>query len=173
MYEFTPIPEPIEPVEPKAEWVRADEATGYDFPRPLVLVNGTFDVLHVGHLQIVNTAIRQAATVLVSIDSDEMVKSKIGPDRPILTWVERASQIAQLGVDFIHEALDDNDFRRLVSVWKPDFRVRGADYIDRESRIRNVPSVYVEHVSDMSSTDIVQRILGRQALRVKGEVTIQ
>ena len=173
MHEFTTIPEPIEPVEPKAEWVRADEASGYDFPRPLVLVNGTFDVLHVGHLQIVNTAIRQAATVLVSIDSDEMVQKNKGPDRPILTWVERAAQIAQLGVDFIHEALNDEDFKQLVAVWKPDFRVRGADYIDRESRIWSVPSVYVEHVSDMSSSDIVRRILGRQALHAKGEVTVQ
>ncbi len=172
MHEFTPLPEPIEPVEPKAEWVRADEASGYDFPRPLVLVNGTFDVLHVGHLQIVNTAIRQAATVIVSIDSDEMVRRKKGPERPILTWVERAAQIAQLGVDFIHEALDDADFQQLVSAWKPDFRVRGADYIDQESRIA-IPSVYVEHVSDISSSDIVQRILGRQALRIKGEVTVQ
>jgi len=137
-------------------WVRIDDFAKMRLRRPLVLVNGAFDILHTGHMKILHHAHKHGKTVVVALDSDAFVGRK-KPGRPFLTWVERAVQFRFMPVDFIVSIESDKEFVRLVEVLKPDLRVRGAEYKELPSRIPQIPSLYV-HDTGMHSTKLIERI---------------
>jgi D-beta-D-heptose 7-phosphate kinase/D-beta-D-heptose 1-phosphate adenosyltransferase len=140
-------------------WVRIEDLVKLKLKRPLVLINGTFDLLHSGHMKLFYHAQKKGKTIIVAMDSDVMVASK-KPGRPIQTWIERATAFRFLPVDYLVEINNDDEFINLVRTIRPDLRIRGSEYRSGQSRCPEVPSLYV-HNAGQRTSDIIERIKSR------------
>lgn len=96
--------------------------------RTLVLANGCFDILHVGHVNYLAFARRQGDALLVGLNSDASVKRSKGPKRPINNERERALLLAALAtVDYV-VIFDGDSPAPLVEKILPDVLVKGKDW---------------------------------------------
>ncbi len=94
----------------------------------VVFTNGVFDLLHPGHLDVLDRSRREGAALIVGVNSDASVKRLKGPARPIRTSAERAIVLAGLeAVDAVVVFDDDTPFA-LVQAIEPDVIVKGGDY---------------------------------------------
>ena len=94
----------------------------------LVVTNGCFDVLHLGHVTYLETARSQGDALLVGVNGDAAVHELKGPDRPVNPEADRAALLAALesvdGVCIFAEATAI----RFLTVAEPDIYVKGGDY---------------------------------------------
>lgn len=91
-------------------------------------LNGSFDMMHAGHLHIIYEASKVADRLIVALNSDESIQAYKSPYRPIVPLEYRLQLMAALGfVDYI-TWFDETDPRALLSVIKPDVHVNGAEY---------------------------------------------
>lgn len=96
--------------------------------RKLVLTNGCFDLLHVGHVRYLRAAKELGGRLLVAINSDESARRLKGEPRPIMPAVERAEIVAALAdVDGV-VIFPEPDVRALIREIRPDFHAKGTDY---------------------------------------------
>lgn len=138
-------------------WVRVEDFAKLRLKHPVVLINGSFDLLHHSHMKLIYHARKHGKTLICAMDGDEMVASK-KPGRPIMTWVERATALGYMPIDYLVEIENDAAFKRLVELLKPDLRVQGAEYREKKvSRIPEVPSLLI-HDSGIRTTKIIERI---------------
>ena len=95
-----------------------------------IIVNGSFDIVHLGHLKLLQYAKSYpSAYVYVLIDSDRRIKQLKGEDRPINTEYERASLLAELkSVDRVDVFDTDKELVNLIRDYKPDIMIKGSDY---------------------------------------------
>ena len=94
----------------------------------LVFTNGCFDLLHVGHITVLDQARRFGDRLIVAINSDESVRRLKGPSRPIVNAPERARVLAALsGVDAV-VIFDEPTPLELILALRPDVLVKGGDY---------------------------------------------
>ena len=99
---------------------------------PIVLANGCFDFLHVGHIRYLRGAKALGGRLVVAINSDASVRQLKGEGRPLMPAAERAEIIASLAdVDAV-VIFDEPDVRALIREIRPDVQVKGTDYT-RES----------------------------------------
>lgn len=129
-----------------------------------VFVNGTFDVLHSGHLSLFEYAKSLGDYLIVAIDSDERIKEKKGPTRPVNCLLDRAFMLANLyTVDEVRTFDSDKELEELVEYYKPDIMVVGSDWKDK-------PVIGSQHAKELkffdridgySSTKIIQSIIDR------------
>lgn len=127
-----------------------------------VFVNGTFDILHVGHLELLAFAQAQGDTLTVAIDSDQRVRSLKGPDRPVNNEVERATMLEALRfVDRVY--IFDTDEELISMIAAHDIMVKGSDYRGRaivgEQACKNL--VFFERIDGYSTTEKIQHIARR------------
>lgn len=158
--------------------LRVGDAAKWAAGRVVVVVNGCFDVLHAGHLTLLHSARVLAdrlgeerglpGVVVALIDSDGLVGARKGAGRPLLDWVEREAQVCRTRcVDATAEIGDDAEFVAMVDALRPAARVRNSAEQDerrrgvRTSRIPHVPIRFVRAASDISSTEIMRRVLAR------------
>ena len=94
----------------------------------LVVTNGCFDLLHVGHATYLETARQQGDALLVGVNGDAAVRQLKGPDRPLNPEDDRAAVLAALesvdGVCIFAEATAT----RFLAAARPDVYVKGGDY---------------------------------------------
>lgn len=140
------------------EWLRPSDGKLIMLPHPLVLVNGAFDLLHVGHMRLLYTAKDHAKTLVVAMDSDQKITASKGLSRPIQTFVERAAALNYMPVDYIVEINDRNDMDMLVAAVKPDLRVQGWDYKDTNSRYPDIPKLLIRR-ADTPTSALIARIV--------------
>lgn len=94
----------------------------------IVFTNGCFDLLHIGHVSLLNFARSLGDTLVVGLNSDASVKRYKGPGRPVVRQEERAEILAALApVDFVI-IFDEDDPRETIKRVKPRYHVKGADY---------------------------------------------
>jgi len=96
-----------------------------------VWTNGTFDVLHVGHLKLLEYA-ASFGELTVGIDSDKRVKELKGLDRPFNNTQDRKYFLES--IKFVHSVVVFNSREELIDMVKefePDYMVIGSDYIDK------------------------------------------
>lgn len=97
-----------------------------------VWVNGTFDVLHVGHIKLLQFA-NIFGEVRVGIDSDDRVKKLKGDDRPFNTWIDRAFVMSS--IKYVHSVVEfnsDEELIKQIKFWEPDIMVLGSDYKNKQ-----------------------------------------
>ena len=94
-----------------------------------VIVNGTFDILHRGHIEMLNFAKSQGSYLLVAIDSDVLVKSLKGESRPINKQEDRKFALDNLKcVDAVWIFDSQKELEHICKIYKPDLMVKGSDY---------------------------------------------
>lgn len=94
----------------------------------VVTVNGSFDVLHGGHVHILEEARAQGDALIVGLNSDASVKAYKGADRPIVPEAERARMLLALrAVDYVH-IFDETEPMPFLAEIKPNVHVNGSEY---------------------------------------------
>ena len=126
------------------------------------IVNGTFDILHLGHLKLLKAA-KSLGTVCVAIDSDPRVQQFKGLQRPINNCFQRVTMLKALRyVDYAVVFHSDNELRQIIREWQPDFMVKGSDYIGKpivgEELVKEI--IFID-ITDDSTTKIIERISNR------------
>lgn len=129
-----------------------------------IFVNGTFDVLHRGHLELLNYAKSLGDHLVVGIDSDGRVKQLKGSSRPIHNQEERKFFLENLkSVDQVFIFNTEQELIQLVKSTEPDIMVVGSDYLSRKV----IGSEYAKQlrffkrIDEYSSTKIIQSIIDR------------
>lgn len=95
-----------------------------------IIVNGSFDILHLGHLRLLEYAKSWPNSyVYVLIDSDRRIRELKGPTRPVHSEHERASFLAALkSVDRVDIFDSDEELETMIKNYAPDVMVKGSDY---------------------------------------------
>jgi D-beta-D-heptose 7-phosphate kinase/D-beta-D-heptose 1-phosphate adenosyltransferase len=127
-----------------------------------ILVNGTFDILHTGHLMLLNYAKSLGDHLTVAIDTDERVKSKKGDSRPINNMFDRGYMLQNLrSVDEVKIFNTDEELITLIQ--SCDILVKGSDYKGKsvigEKYAKQV--IYYDRIPNYSTTKTIQDIIGR------------
>lgn len=127
-----------------------------------IVVNGTFDILHSGHLALLNYARSLGDYLLVAIDSDRRVQELKGTGRPINTQTERQELLKNIrAVDDVK--IFDSDQELIDIVATCAIMVKGSDYrgqpIVGADAIPKI--VFFERISGYSSTEKIQHIANR------------
>jgi D-beta-D-heptose 7-phosphate kinase/D-beta-D-heptose 1-phosphate adenosyltransferase len=131
----------------------------------VVLTNGCFDLLHIGHLSYLQEAAREGDCLIVAINSDHSVRRlNKGPDRPIFDQEYRAQMLAGLeAVDYVL-VFDEETPHEILRQLQPDVLVKGGTYRDDEIVGREVVLEYGGRVKALgvtpgvSTTEIVRRL---------------
>ena len=129
-----------------------------------VIVNGTFDILHPGHIAMLNTARSLGNYLIVCIDTDRRVKELKGESRPINNQIDRKVMLQNLkAVDIVEFFDSENELIKLIELYKPSVMVKGSDYRGRSViGEKHVPEVfYYDRVGDYSTTKTIENITNR------------
>jgi rfaE bifunctional protein nucleotidyltransferase chain/domain len=132
----------------------------------IVLANGCFDVLHVGHVRYLAGARELGEVLVVGVNSDEQVARLKGPGRPVLPAEERAEIVAALESVTYVTVFDEPTVEQLLLVLKPDVHAKGTDYTEDSVPERNVVRSYGGKVAivgdpkDHSTSAILARLGG-------------
>lgn len=134
-------------------------------PRPLVMTNGVFDVLHRGHVSYLHRAAELGGSLLVAVNTDRSARmlSK-GPDRPLNDAEDRAYVLAGLQSVGLVTFFDARTPVELIQAVRPDIYVKGGDYdmetLEETQVVRSWggQSVAIPFVDGFSTTALVQRI---------------
>ena len=133
--------------------------------RRVVLANGCFDILHVGHVRYLDGARQLGDTLVVAINSDRSVRALKGEGRPILNESERVALVSALRcVDHV-VVFDEPDVTRVLNVLRPSVHAKGTDYTEETVPERNQVLAYGGQVritgdpKDHSTRDVIRKIL--------------
>ena len=130
----------------------------------IILANGCFDLLHVGHVRYLQGAKTLGGKLIVALNSDASVRRLKGPGRPAMPERERAEIVAALAPVDAVVIFDEPDVRALIREIHPDVQVKGTDYTAESVPERDEVLAYggrVEIVGDPkdhSTTDLLSRL---------------
>ncbi len=149
----------IVPFEELRQVIAARQAAG----RTIVFTNGCFDILHAGHVELLEEAAQAGDDLVVALNSDASVRGLKGPSRPVNPQEQRARVLAALAVvDFV-VVFDEPDPGRLIEALVPDVLVKGGDWPagsiigadavkNSGGRVMTIPLKY-----GASTTDIIRK----------------
>jgi rfaE bifunctional protein nucleotidyltransferase chain/domain len=130
----------------------------------VILTNGCFDMLHVGHVRYLRGAKALGGRVVVGINADSSVRQLKGEGRPLMPAEERAEVVAALGdVDAV-VIFEEPDVRALVREIRPDIHAKGTDYTAESVPERDVVEEYGGRVAivgdpkDHSTSELLARL---------------
>jgi D-beta-D-heptose 7-phosphate kinase/D-beta-D-heptose 1-phosphate adenosyltransferase len=148
----------VRPLADARAWRRAQ-------PGPVVFTNGVFDLLHPGHVALLEAARAEGAALVVGVNTDASVRRLgKGPERPVVPEAARARVLAGLAAVDCVVLFDEDTPLALIEALEPDVLVKGADYTrDRivgadqvERRGGRVVRVPLE--PGFSTTSLVERL---------------
>ena len=136
----------------------------------IILANGNFDLLHVGHVRYLRGAKELGGKLVVAVNSDESVRELKGDRRPVMPAEERAEIVAALAdVDAV-VIFSELDVRALIREIRPDIQAKGTDYTMDSVPERDAVAEYGGRVAivgdpkNHSTSEIIRTRLGpRQA----------
>lgn len=125
----------------------------------LVFTNGCYDILHPGHLKVLEEAKSFGDKLVVGVNSDESIRVNKGDKRPIMNLQERMNMLAALEcVDFVVPFEERTPYALVKSIM-PDILVKGSDWADKtivgSDLVKDVR--FVELLEGMSTSDIIKR----------------
>ena len=126
-----------------------------------IIVTGTFDIVHLGHLELLNYAKSLGDHLTVCIDTDRRVKEKKGDKRPINNQIERLTLLKNLKcVDDVK--LFDTDQDLIDIVKKHDIMVKGSDHKGKSViGEKYCKVIYYDRIEKYSTTKKIQSIIDR------------
>jgi D-beta-D-heptose 7-phosphate kinase/D-beta-D-heptose 1-phosphate adenosyltransferase len=130
-----------------------------------VVVNGTFDILHPGHVSMLNTARSLGDYLVVCIDTDRRVKELKGQSRPINDQFFRKVMLQNLkAVDIVEFFDSQEELIKLFELYKPDIMVKGSDWkgksIVAEKYVKQIH--WYDRIEEYSTTKTIQDIINRR-----------
>jgi rfaE bifunctional protein nucleotidyltransferase chain/domain len=147
--------------------LRLEELPSLLSGKKVVLANGCFDILHVGHLRYLEGARTLGDALVVAINSDASMRLIKDPGRPILHQDERIALVSALRcVDYV-VVFDEPDVSRVLDVLRPSIHAKGTDYTEETVPERSKVLAYGGEVritgdpKDHSTRDIIARILAK------------
>ena len=142
----------------RAEWRK----TG----KTVVFTNGCYDILHPGHIRLLERARSLGDILILALNTDSSVQRLKGPTRPLISENERAELAASLAAVDAVTFFDEDTPRELIAVVLPDILIKGADWAhfiagreEVEAAGGQVLALPLE--AGYSTTGIVEEILGR------------
>ncbi len=131
----------------------------------LVTTNGSFDILHVGHLRILQQAKEWGDILLVLVNSDNSIKLNKGDSRPIIPLKERMEMLAGLAcVDYVI-SFEEKEVLSILEKIRPDVHVKGGTFVpERILSEKNLVESYggkhicLSKIEDYSTSNIIEKI---------------
>jgi rfaE bifunctional protein nucleotidyltransferase chain/domain len=149
------------------EAARAVAAAARAGGRRLVLANGCFDLLHVGHVRYLAAARALGDVLIVGLNSDASVRRVKGPGRPLVPAAERAEMLAALtAVDHV-VVFEEDTADRLVALLQPAVHAKGTDYtvesVPERASVRAAGGqvAIAGDAKDHSTRDLIATVLAR------------
>jgi rfaE bifunctional protein nucleotidyltransferase chain/domain len=96
----------------------------------VVLANGCFDILHVGHVRYLEAAKREGDLLVVAINDDASVRRLKGPGRPVLAGEDRLRLVSALAAVDLAFLFEGDDVRAVIAALRPDVHAKGTDYTE-------------------------------------------
>lgn len=129
----------------------------------IATLNGSFDLMHAGHLFIIHEASKQADRLIVALNSDRSIQQYKSPDRPIIPLSYRLEMMAALEfVDYV-TWFEETDPVALIAKIKPDVHVNGAEYgakcIEAETVKTHGGRLHlVDRIPSLATSAIIEKI---------------
>ena len=130
----------------------------------VAFTNGCFDILHLGHLEILTKSKEFGDRLIVAVNSDESVRKLKGEKRPINDFQTRSNMLASFSfVDYVVEFSDDTP-KKLIQIIKPDFLIKGGDYKKKNIVGNDIVSSYggetiiIPLIDGLSSTNTINKL---------------
>jgi D-beta-D-heptose 7-phosphate kinase/D-beta-D-heptose 1-phosphate adenosyltransferase len=122
-----------------------------------VWINGSFDVLHIGHIRLLEYA-STLGSVKVGIDTDERIKKFKGENRPFNSLIHRCEFLRSIKyIDSVEIFDTDERLTDLIKQYQPDYMVIGSDYTNKPiigaEYIKEI--IYFDRIKDKSTTNIL------------------
>lgn len=138
--------------------------------RTIATLNGSFDLLHAGHVEIIYEAAKQADCLIVALNSDASIARYKGEHRPLIPLEERLQLVAALESVTYVTYFDEDDPRALLAVIAPDVHVNGAEYGKQCIEAHSVRSFggrlhLFKRIPGLSTTKIIEKIATLSAVR--------
>ena len=136
--------------------------------KKVVLANGCFDLIHVGHVRYLSAARALGDLLVVAINSDSSVRQLKGEGRPLMNQEERAEIIAQFTcVDYV-VIFDELNVSGVLQTLKPAIHAKGTDYTEETVPERAIVQGYggvvriVGDPKDHATSDLIRKIAAKQ-----------
>lgn len=132
--------------------------------KQIATLNGSFDLLHAGHLHIIFEASQVADVLIVALNTDRSIQEYKSPFRPIISLENRLQMMSALEfVDYV-TWFDETDPKKILSIIKPDVHVNGAEYgencLESETVKSNGGRIHiVPLVPGLSTSQIIKKII--------------
>ena len=129
-----------------------------------VFVNGTFDLLHPGHVALLNHAKSLGDYVVVGIDTDDRVKEKKGSNRPIYNQEDRGLMLIALSaVDEVTYFSSDESLEALIKDVRPDIMMVGSDWKGKSVIGQHSAGelIFFDRIEKYATTKTVESIISR------------
>ncbi|MFW5873438.1 MAG: D-glycero-beta-D-manno-heptose 1-phosphate adenylyltransferase [Bacillota bacterium] len=131
----------------------------------IVLTNGCFDLLHVGHIRYLKEAAGLGDILIIAVNSDQSVRKLKGSNRPLLPLEERMELLAALGfVDFV-TSFSTETCSPVIELIQPDLYVKGGDYSPETLPEWDLIKKYggnvefIEMTTERSTSGIIDKII--------------
>ncbi len=129
--------------------------------KTVVLTNGIFDLLHVGHVRYLQAARKLGHALFVGLNSDSSTRRLKGPGRPLIPQAERAEVLCALAcVDYV-VIFDEPTAERLVETLRPDIYAKGGDYATETSGRNQAGPAVGEKGKALPEAPVVESYGGR------------
>jgi rfaE bifunctional protein nucleotidyltransferase chain/domain len=148
----------------RTELTRAVQEVRTTGDKIIVLANGCFDVLHVGHVRYLEAAKALGDLLIVAVNSDEQARRLKGQARPLLPQDDRAEIVSSLEAVDLVTIFDEPTVTELLLALKPDIHAKGTDYTEETVPERNVVRSFGGQVAivgdpkDHSSSEIIEKV---------------
>lgn len=131
--------------------------------KTIATLNGSFDLLHAGHLHMIHEASQMGDVLIIALNTDRSIQQYKSVHRPIIPLEYRLQMMAALEFVSYVTWFDETDPRKILSLIKPDVHVNGAEYgencIEAETVRSNGGRIHiVQLVPGLSTTEIVKKI---------------
>ncbi len=144
----------------------------------IVLANGCFDLLHVGHVRYLEGAKQMGDVLIVGLNNDSSVRTLKGPGRPVMPDHERAEILAAFScVDYV-VIFDDLTAENVLSRLQPDVHCKGTDYTTETVPEREVVRAYGGRVAIVgdpkshSTRDLIRSLEPQQGADLSDETKL-